>query len=167
MPVPWRGIPAEVGITGLFWIRLSSGPVFHSKSGSLCHPAHWGVTLSQQDILPPQHHPHPVSTRRLFIPRKGTKPICFYSKPDLSVGSLILIIIQVLPQYSYRQPCHWHGDLLLPHMTDYLLLIAFLFLKLTFAFLTAGLTWKSCIVILTWAIETYTVKPPYRLRIKG
>lgn len=108
MPVLWRGIPAVVGITGLFWIRLSSGPVFHSKSGSLCHPAHWGVTLSQQDILPPQHHTHPVSTRCLFIPRKGTKPICFYSKPDLSVRSLILIIIQVLPQYSYRQPCHWH-----------------------------------------------------------
>lgn len=54
----------------------------------------------------PAPHTHPVSTRCLFIPRKGTKPICFYSKPDLSVRSLILIIIQVLPQYSYRQPCH-------------------------------------------------------------
>lgn len=79
MPVLWRGTQAEVGITGLFWIRLSSGPVFHSKSGPLCHPAHRRVMLSQQDILPPQHHPHPASTRRPFIPRKGTKLICFYT----------------------------------------------------------------------------------------
>lgn len=78
MPVLLRGTQAEVGITGLFRIRLSSWPVFHSKSGPLCHPAHRGVMLSQQDILPPQHHPHPASTRHPFIPRKGTKLICFY-----------------------------------------------------------------------------------------
>lgn len=90
MPVLQRGAQAEVGITGLFWIRLSSGPVFHSKSGPLCHPAHPRVMLSQQDILPPQHHPHPASTKRPFVPRKGTKLICFYAYQHTGSNSDLL-----------------------------------------------------------------------------
>lgn len=46
-----------MGITGLFWIRQSWWAVFHSKSGSLCHPVPPRVMLPQQGILPPQHHP--------------------------------------------------------------------------------------------------------------
>lgn len=93
MPVLQRGTQAEVGITGLFWIRLSSGPVFHSKSGSLCHPAHWGVMLSQQDILPPLHHPHPASTRHPLHSQKGHKSHLLpqLSRRKILARSLILI----------------------------------------------------------------------------
>lgn len=126
MPVLWRGTQAEVGITGLFWIRLSSWPVFHSKSGPLCHPAHRGVMLSQQDILPPQHHPHPASTRHPFSPRKGTKLICFYTH-KISVGSLILMTTSVTSprQCWVKRPS--------PDKTDYILFGYFLKKKITFA----------------------------------
>lgn len=125
MPVPQRGTQAEVGIRGLFWIRSSSGPVFHSKSGPLCHPAHRGVMLSQQDILPPLHHPHPACTRHPFIPRKGTKLICFHSYSDIgSMTDLWSWWLQV--QYSCRQPCKWLVKLPFLNKTNYILFGYFL-----------------------------------------
>lgn len=62
---------------GLFWIRMRWWSVFHSKSGTPCHPVHQRVMLPQQGILPPQRHP-------IILPLQGiastpTSSVCLFA----------------------------------------------------------------------------------------
>lgn len=104
MPVLRRGDVGRGGHYGdFFWISPTSGPVFHSKSGPLCHPAHRRVMLSQQDILPlggrrplPAHSSPTLRLRS----RKGHE--AQFNTLGFCVGSLILKSWRLLSVTEHR-----------------------------------------------------------------
>lgn len=149
MPVQGRGTHAEVGITGLFWIRLTSGPFFHSKSdysGPLC--------TSRGNV---------ASTGHSSFPRTCLNKASFHSQdeglklktPTLLQPLACSIVDFVTTQASCSLVCgRWRWSSLTRKTTFCLVICYFLFVCL-FCFphhLSISHLWFFCAKS-TWAIR--------------